>query len=105
MTGLHWAALNGNAEIVRLLIDAGAALEAATRLGAHTPLRVAALEGQGEVVAILADAGGRRATATTGTGATPIHFAAASGDVRAWHREGRVLWAFWSGSELACACW
>ncbi len=82
MTGLHWAALNGNAEIARLLIDAGAALEAATRLGAHTPLHVAAKEGQGEVVAILVEAGADPA-AVTETGATPLHFAAASGDVRA----------------------
>ncbi|MYA12637.1 MAG: ankyrin repeat domain-containing protein, partial [Gemmatimonadetes bacterium] len=41
MTGLHWAALNGNAEIARMLIDAGADLEAVTRLGAHRPLHVA----------------------------------------------------------------
>ena len=82
MTGLHWAALNGNGEIARLLIDAGAALEAATRLGAHTPLHVAAKEGQGEVVAILAAAGADPA-AVTETGAMPLHFAAASGDVRA----------------------
>ena len=57
MTGLHWAALNGNGAIARLLIDAGAVLEAATRLGAHTPLHVAAKEGQGEMVAILVEAG------------------------------------------------
>ena len=82
MTGLHWAALNGNAEIARLLIDAGAALAAATRLGAHTPLHVAAKEGHGEVVAILAEAGSDPA-AVTETGATPLHFAAASGDLRA----------------------
>ena len=45
MTGLHWAALNGNAEIARLLVGAGAALEAGTRLGAHRPLHVAARAG------------------------------------------------------------
>ncbi len=82
MTGLHWAALNGNGEMARLLIDAGAMLEAATRLGAHTPLHVAAKEGHGEVVAILAEAGADPAAATE-TGATPLHFAAASGDARA----------------------
>ena len=82
MTGLHWAALSGNREIAQLLIDAGAALEAATRLGAHTPLHVAAKVGHGEVVAILAEAGADPA-AVTETGATPLHFAAASGDVRA----------------------
>ena len=80
MTGLHWAALNGNAEIARLLIDAGADLEAATRIGAHTPLHVAGREGSGEIVAVLAEAGANVA-AVTETGAMPLHFAAASGDV------------------------
>ncbi len=82
MTGLHWAALNGNAEIARLLVGAGADLEAATRLGAHTPLHVAAKEAHGELVEMLAEAGGEVA-AVTGTGAMPLHFAAAAGDVRA----------------------
>ncbi len=81
MTGLHWAALNGNAEIARLLIGAGADLEAATRLGAHTPLHVAAKGGNGEIVEILAEAGADVA-AVTETGAAPLHFAAASGEVR-----------------------
>ena len=82
MTALHWAALNGNAEIARLLIGAGAALGAGTRLGAHTPLHVAARAGHGEIVAILAGAGAD-AAALTETGAAPLHFAAAAGDVRA----------------------
>ncbi len=82
MTGLHWAALNGNAEIARLLIGAGADLEAVTRIGAHTALHVAGKEANGEIVAILAEAGADVA-AVTETGATPLHFAAAAGDVRA----------------------
>ena len=82
MTGLHWAALNGNAEIARLLIGAGAALEAGTRLGAHTPLHVAARAGHGEIVEVLAGAGAD-AAALTETGAAPLHFAAAAGNVRA----------------------
>ncbi len=82
MTALHWAALNGNAEIARLLIGAGAVLGADTRLGAHTPLHVAARAGHGEIVAILAGAGAD-AAALTETGAAPLHFAAAAGDVRA----------------------
>ncbi len=82
MTGLHWAALHGNVEIAGLLIGAGADLEAATRIGAHTALHVAAKEGNGEIVAILAEAGANVA-AVTETGASPLHFAAAAGDVRA----------------------
>ena len=82
MTGLHWAALNGNVEIAGLLIGAGADLEAATRIGAHAALHVAAKEGNGEIVAALAEAGANVASVTE-TGATPLHFAAAAGDVRA----------------------
>ena len=82
MTGLHWAALNGSPEIARMLIGAGADLEAATRIGAHTALHVAGREGSGEIVAILAEAGAD-VEAVTETGATPLHFAAASGDVQA----------------------
>ena len=82
MTGLHWAALNGNAEIARLLVGAGAALEAGTRLGAHRPLHVAARAGHGEVVEALVGAGADVA-ALTETGAVPLHFAAASGDLLA----------------------
>ena len=81
MTGLHWAAFNGNAEIAGLLVAAGAELEAETRLGAHRPIHVAAKEGHGQVVALLLEAGAD-ASALTATGAAPLHFAAASGDLR-----------------------
>ena len=47
MTGLHWAALNGNVEVAGMLIEAGADLEAVTRLGAHRPLHVAGRAGWG----------------------------------------------------------
>ena len=82
MTGLHWAALNGNREVARLLIGAGAALDAGTRIGTHTPLHVASKAGHGEVVEVLVRAGAAVA-ALTETGAMPLHFAAASGDSRA----------------------
>lgn len=80
MTGLHWAAFNGDPEVAGLLVASGAALEARTRLGAHRPLHVAAREGHGEVVALLLKAGADVAALTT-TGAAPLHFAAASGDL------------------------
>ena len=50
MTGLHWAARNGNAAIAEVLIGAGADLEATTRIGAHTPLHVASAAGRAPVV-------------------------------------------------------
>ena len=80
MTGLHWAAFNGDAETADVLVASGAQLEARTRLGAHRPLHVAAKEGHGEVVALLLNAGADASPLTT-TGAAPLHFAAASGDL------------------------
>ena len=81
MTGLHWAAFNGNAAIADVLVGAGADLEAVTRLGAHRPLHVAAKEGHAAVTALLLEAGADP-SALTSTGAAPLHFAAASGDAR-----------------------
>ena len=46
MTALHWAAEHGDLEIVELLVDAGADVEARTRLGSHTPLHVASRSAQ-----------------------------------------------------------
>ena len=82
MTGLHWAARNGNAAIAEVLIGAGADLEATTRIGAHTPLHVASAAGRAPVVKPLLLAGAN-ANAMTTTGATPLHFAAASGNALA----------------------
>lgn len=80
MTGLHWAAFNGDAETAGVLVASGAQLEARTRLGDHRPLHVAAKEGHGEVVVLLLNAGADVSPLTT-TGAAPLHFAAASGDL------------------------
>ncbi len=82
MTGLHWAARKGNAAIAEVLLDAGAELEATTRIGAHTPLHVASAAGRASVVKGLLLAGAN-ANAITTTGATPLHFAAASGSALA----------------------
>ncbi len=82
MTGLHWAARNGDAEAARVLLDAGADPEAVTRVGRHTPLHVASTFGGASVVGSLLEAGSD-ANATTTTGATPLHFAATSGSAEA----------------------
>src|SRR4051812_1880991 len=41
MTALHWAASHGNADEVKLLLGAGAKIEAGTRNGNYTPLFLA----------------------------------------------------------------
>ena len=82
MTGLHWAAKHGNSEMARLLLDAGANLEALTRIGDHTPLHVASTAGHASVMMVLVEAGAD-VNASTTTGATPLHFAAASGSRQA----------------------
>ncbi|HEY6220193.1 MAG TPA: ankyrin repeat domain-containing protein, partial [Gemmatimonadaceae bacterium] len=46
MTALHWAARHGDANEVKLLLGAGAKIEAGTRNGSYTPLQLAAREGR-----------------------------------------------------------
>ena len=80
MTALHWAAELGNVELVRLLVDAGADLEAPTRIGDLTPLHIGAELGQSGTVRALLEAGAN-AESRNVNGSTPLHFAALSGNV------------------------
>jgi ankyrin repeat protein len=82
MTPLHRTAETGNVRMADVLIEAGANLEAQTRVGSHTPLHVASASGRAGVVALLV-ASGADVEARTTTGATPLHFAAASGSAGA----------------------
>ena len=57
-TALHWAALTGNADAARILIEAGADLNTHARGDATTALHVAAQTGSvEEVAAVLIEAG------------------------------------------------
>src|SRR5688572_2004378 len=56
MTALHWAASHGDAEQARMLIYAGARVEAVTRNGNYTPLHLAAKAGKAPAVAALLEA-------------------------------------------------
>ncbi len=80
MSPLHWAAQRGDAVLATVLLHAGAAVDAGTRIGRYTPLHVASAGGHADVLAVLARAGADVAVATTTTGVTPLHLAAASGN-------------------------
>ena len=79
MTALHWAAMQGNAGEIRLLLGAGAKVEVTTRNGAYTPLHLATRNGHAAATRALI-AARANANAMTSTGAFPIHFAAGIGD-------------------------
>jgi uncharacterized protein len=82
MTALHWAAMNGDADLTTTLLYAGANVRATTRLGGYTALHLAARAGEAAAVGRLI-AGGASAAAVTATGATPLMLAAASGSADA----------------------
>ncbi len=76
LTALHIAAQEGQLEIVKLLLGAGAKVEPPTRIGDYTPLHLAGRSGQVEVVSVLLEAGANPAVVATTTGTTPLHLAA-----------------------------
>ena len=78
MTALHWAAYQGNLEMTRVLIQAGANLNAANRLKALTPLLIAAQAGDAAMLDLLLKSGAD-ANLANALGTTPLMLAAASG--------------------------
>ena len=83
LSTLHWAARSGEPEIAKMLLDAGATVDATTRNGAYTPLHEASKAGNASVARVLLEAGADPAARTTAGGATPLHFAAVSGSAAA----------------------
>ena len=80
LTGLHLAAQSGNLEVAKVLLGAGAKVEAKTRIGAYTPLHLASEGAHTTVVRALLDAGADVKATTTTSGVTPLHLAAAAID-------------------------
>src|SRR5215471_13672899 len=82
MTALHWAARRGDAELVTMLLSAGANVRATTRLGGYTPLLMAAELGHAPSIEALI-AAGADAKGKTASGVTALMLAAASGQAEA----------------------
>ena len=82
MTALHWAALQGDADMAAILLYAGANVRATTRLGGYTALHLAAQAGHLAAIGRLI-AGGANPGAVTSTGATALMLASASGSADA----------------------
>jgi ankyrin repeat protein len=78
-TPLHWASLNGHANVVKLLLASGAQTDARSQQG-DTPLQLAAKKGHTEVAEMLLDAGADIDLANDDN-ETPLMFAAESGGV------------------------
>jgi ankyrin repeat protein len=79
MTALHWAAQRGDVDQTKLLVYAGARLEAETRNGNYTPLHLASRIGKVSVIKALLAAGANANAATSSGGATALHYAAGQG--------------------------
>ncbi len=79
LTGLHYAAMNGNLTIIAILIKASAKLDAKDKLG-NTPLHLAADRNQADAVQLLLDVGAP-ADQENKNGMTPLMVAANRGNI------------------------
>ncbi|KAI8463137.1 MAG: ankyrin repeat-containing domain protein [Monoraphidium minutum] len=80
---LHAAAKEGRVEVMRLLLAAGARVDARTGTTGATPLWLAAAGGHGEAVRVLLEAGADPAARDREEGMTTLHAAARAGSAPA----------------------
>ena len=78
-TPLHWAALEGHKDIVELLINRGAEVNATSEIGGWTPLHMAASKNHIQVVSFLIKKGADEDAKAIIGGWTPLHWAALEG--------------------------
>ena len=76
MTAAHWAAQSGHVAILQSLLEAGADVDPATRIGSYTPLHIASDQANGAIVSLLLQAGADVNASTTNSDATALHLAA-----------------------------
>lgn len=78
-TGMHYAAINGNLQIIAILIKGGAKLDPKEKLG-NTPLHLAAEANQVEAAKLLLDVGAA-VDPENKNGMTPLMIAASRGNI------------------------
>jgi uncharacterized protein len=79
MTALHWAVQRGDLDEAKMLLYAGARVEATTRNGSYTPLHLASRVGRVSLIKALLQGGANANARTSSGGATPLHYAAGQG--------------------------
>jgi ankyrin len=77
-TPLHLAAKQGNSELIRLLLEQGAVVDAAENAAGYTPLHTAAAQGHADLCELLIRYGADP-DAVTGDLDSPLHLAIAKG--------------------------
>jgi ankyrin repeat protein len=84
-TPLHWAAEGGHTEVIRVLLDAGAEVDAQEldRYFGRTPLHLAAQGGHTDAIQLLLNAGAEVNAEDRGYGSKPLWYAVASGHAAA----------------------